>query len=70
VPAAGLVITAVDGSATVSVRRFAGGFPEKPAGRIAAGGTGGLAFRPDLAQAPWHGRVEPEARVKVCGAPS
>jgi hypothetical protein len=70
VPAAGLVITSMDGRATVSVRRFADGFPQEPAGRIAEGGTGRLAFRPDLSPAPWHARVEPEARVTVCGAPS
>jgi hypothetical protein len=70
VPAGGLVLTARGGEATVSVRRFADGFPDEPLGRIAPGGSGLLTIRPDRAPQPWHVRVAPEARVTACGAPS
>ena len=70
VPAGGLILTASGGGATVTVRRFADGYPEEPLGRIAPGGSGRLAIRPDLAPQPWHVRVAPEARVTACGAPS
>ena len=67
VPAAGLVLTASDqGGATVAVRRFADGFPGDPVGRLAPGGSGVLAIRPDLAPQPWHARVTPEARITAC----
>lgn len=67
VPPEGLVI---NGAATVSVRRFADGFTKDPVGRVAPDGSGLLAIRPDLSTAPWHARVQPEARITVCGAPS
>ena len=67
VPSQGLVIT---GAATLALRRFADGFPDEPVGRIARGGAGRLAIRPDLAPQRWHVRVTPEARVTACGAPS
>ena len=64
------MLTAGGGGATVTVRRFADGFPDEPLGRISPGGSGLLAIRPDLATQPWHVRVAPEARVTACGAPS
>jgi hypothetical protein len=67
VPPEGLVIS---GAASVRVRRFADGFTDDPVGRVAPEGSGLLAIRPDLGTAPWHARVEPEARITVCGAPS
>jgi hypothetical protein len=67
VPPAGLVVS---GAATVSVRRFADGFADEPIGRVAPEGSGLLAIRPDLSTVPWHARVQPEAGVTVCGAPS
>jgi hypothetical protein len=70
VPASGLVLTARGGGATVSLRRFADGFPDKPLGRISPGGAGLLTIRPDRAPHPWHVRVAPEARATACGAPS
>ena len=68
--AGGIVLTADGGGATVTVRRFADGFPNEPLGRISPGGSGLLAIRPDLAPRSWHVRVAPEARVTACGAPS
>ena len=65
VPSDGLVVT---GEATVAVRRFAGGFPDEPVGRIAPGGSGLLAIRADNAPQPWHARVAPAGRVTTCGA--
>jgi hypothetical protein len=70
VPASGLVLTARGGGATVTVRRFADGFPDEALGRISLGGSGLLTIRPDRAPHPWHVRVAPEARVTACGAPS
>ena len=70
VPADGLVLTVRGGGATVTVRRFAGGFPDEPLGRIASGGSGLLTIRPDRATHPWHVRVAPEARATACAAPS
>jgi hypothetical protein len=64
VPSAGLVVT---GEATVAVRRFADGFPADPIGRVAPGGSGLLAIRPDAAMQPWHARVTPAARITACG---
>jgi hypothetical protein len=66
VPAGGLVITATGGSAEVAVRRFAAGFAETPIGQVAAGGSGALAIRGDLASTPWHARVSPAARMTAC----
>jgi hypothetical protein len=70
VPASGLVLTARGGGATVTVRRFADGFPKDPLGRLSPGGSGLLRIRPDRSPRPWHVRVAPEARVTACGAPS
>ena len=71
VPAGGLVVTAPEaGGAAVSVRRFADGFPEEPLAEVAPGGSGLLIIREDLARAPWHVRVAPEARVTACSASS
>ncbi len=64
VPPGGLLVT---GAATVAVRRFAGGFPEDPIGRVAPGGSGLLAIRADRAPQPWHARVMPQARMTACG---
>jgi hypothetical protein len=67
VPSDGLVLTASEeGGATVAVRRFADGYPDEPAGRLAPGGSGLLAIRTDLAEQPWHVRVSPEARITAC----
>jgi len=54
VPANGVVLTAQDGPATVTLRRFAYEFSDKPVGRLAAGDSGLLAIRSDLAPNPWH----------------
>jgi hypothetical protein len=71
VPANGLVLTARGGGATVTLRRFADGFPDEPPGRISPGRSGLLTtIRPDRAPHPWHVRVAPEARATACGAPS
>jgi hypothetical protein len=67
VPANGVVLTAQDGTATVTLRRFADEFSDKPVGRLAAGDSGLLAIRSDLAPNPWHARVVPEARLTACG---
>jgi hypothetical protein len=69
VPSTGLLLTAAGGGATMTVRRFADGFPEEPLARIAPGGTGRLAIRADLAPNPWHVRVAPEGRITACGMP-
>jgi hypothetical protein len=66
VPRDRLVITA-GGGATVTVRRFADGFPDEPLGRIAPDGSGTLAIRADLASTPWHVRVASEGRMTACG---
>jgi hypothetical protein len=65
-PAGGVVISADRGPATISIRRFADGFSERPLGRIAAGRSGRLAIRADRAAQPWHVRVVPEARATAC----
>jgi hypothetical protein len=67
VPAGGLVLKAEGGSATVALRRFADEFSNDPVGRLAAGDSGLLAIRADLAPNPWHARVLPEARLTACG---
>ena len=51
----------------VDHRRFADEFSDKPVGRLAAGDSGLLAIRSDLAPNPWHARVVPEARLTACG---
>jgi hypothetical protein len=66
VPSTGLLLTATGGGATVTVRRFADGFPERPLARLAPGGTGMLAIRADRAPNPWHVRVAPEGRMTAC----
>ena len=51
----------------MTLRRFADEFSDKPVGRLAAGDSGLLAIRSDLAPNPWHARVVPEARLTACG---
>jgi hypothetical protein len=70
VPSTGLLLRAPgNGGATVTLRRFADSFQDEPVGRVMPGGDGLLAIRTDLSPVPWHARVEPEARITVCGAP-
>jgi hypothetical protein len=66
VPPNGLLLTADDGGATIKVRRFADGYADAPLARIAPGGTGLLAIRPDRAPNPWHVRVSPAGRLTAC----
>lgn len=64
VPAGGLVIKPVGGPVTVSVRRFATTFPDRPL--TTASGPGVLKIDPDRAPQPWHVRLAPAARVDAC----
>jgi hypothetical protein len=66
-PPAGLLLTAEDGPAAVSVRRFAVGFPQEPQAALSASGSATLRIGPDRATRPWHVRVEPAADVRACG---
>ena len=66
-PPDGVLLTAEGGSASVSVRRFAAGFPPEPAQRLAGGASATLRIEPDGAAQPWHVRVSPEGRVTACG---
>ena len=59
VPANGVVLTALDGPATVTLRRFADEFPDKPVGRLAAGDSGLLRDPP---------RPRPEPMARTCRA--
>jgi hypothetical protein len=64
-PPGGVVVTAEGGPATVSVRRFADEF--QPAGKLASSATAMLRIGPDRATQPWHVRVAPAGRARVCG---
>jgi len=66
-PAAGVLLRAHGGPATVALRRFADGFPAQPLGTIGAGGSATLRIEPDLADRPWHVRVASERPVAACG---
>jgi hypothetical protein len=68
-PPGGLVLTTGDGPATVSLRRFADGFPTTELGRIAASSTAALRVASDGDDdARWHVRIAPGAAVTACGA--
>jgi hypothetical protein len=67
VPPQGLLLSARGGQATVSLRRFADGYPERPLGTLApSAGAAALRIRPDLAEQPWHLRVAPAGSATVC----
>ena len=66
VPPEGLRFATASGAAAVTVRRFAGSFPEQPLSRLAASSRGTLRIAGDRAAAPWHVRVAPEAAVTAC----
>jgi hypothetical protein len=66
-PAAGLGLTAAQGPAAVSVRRFAATFPPTPLAALEPGGSGILRIGADRAPQPWHVRIAPQGRVTACG---
>ena len=66
-PSGGVRLKTGSGPATVSVRRFAGVFPEAPLGHMAAASSANIRIPADGARAPWHLRVAPEAEVTACG---
>jgi hypothetical protein len=66
-PPAGVRLTAGNGSADITVRRFATGFPQESLSRLAASSTGTLRIARDRSDAPWHVRVASEAAVTACG---
>jgi hypothetical protein len=67
VPPTGLRLTAEDGPAAVSARRFADTFPSRPQATLAPGADATMRIPRDLAPQPWHARVRPAGRVTVCG---
>lgn len=68
VPPDGLRLTARGGAATVSVRRFADGFPSRPRATLAGSAT--LRIGRDLTSTPWHARIAPEGELQACGLAS
>jgi hypothetical protein len=64
-PPAGLIVTADGGPVAIGMRRFADEY--KPVGRVATGASGVLRIAPDRAVQPWHLRVSPTERARVCG---
>ena len=66
-PSAGLRLSASDGPATVSLRRFAAAFPSTPLGTVAPGASAVLRIREDHAPVPWHVRIAPQGHVTACG---
>jgi hypothetical protein len=67
VPPAGLLVTTRDGSARVSLRRFAKTFPTDPQGALVPSASATLRIAQDPAPQAWHMRLEPQGRLKVCG---
>ena len=67
VPPAGLLASTRGGDARVSFRRFAQTFPPDPQGTLATPATATLRIREDLDSRPWHLRLEPQGRLRVCG---
>jgi hypothetical protein len=65
VPPTGLLVTGEGGLVAVGVRRFADEF--QAVGTVAAGASAVLRIGPDLATQPWHLRVAPTERARVCG---
>jgi hypothetical protein len=65
VPAAGLLLTAEDGAAKLSVRRFGDEF--QTLGSLAASSPATLRIAPDRADQPWHLQLAPTGRATVCG---
>jgi hypothetical protein len=65
VPAGGLLLTAEEGAAKLSVRRFAGEF--QALGSLAASSPATLRIAPDRADQPWHLQLAPTGRATVCG---
>jgi hypothetical protein len=65
VPARGLLVTAQGGPVEAGIRRFGDEF--QSIGTLAPGASAVLRIRPDLAPQPWHLRVSPGQRVRVCG---
>jgi hypothetical protein len=66
-PDAGVRLTAAQGAAAVSLRRFAATFPPAPLGTLAPGGSAILRIGGDRAAEPWHVRIAPQGRVTACG---
>jgi hypothetical protein len=65
VPAAGVLVRAIQGSVAISVRRFGDVF--QPLGTLAASSAPSvLRIGPDLATQLWHVRLVPAARATVC----
>jgi hypothetical protein len=65
-PPAGLRLTTGAGAASLSLRRFAAGFPPQPLSRISPGSSAELSIPGDGAAAPWHVRIAPDAAVTAC----
>jgi hypothetical protein len=65
-PAAGLLLKAEGGPATVSLRRFADVFAEESERRLSAGASATLRIPGDASPQPWRVRVAPEGRLTVC----
>ena len=66
VPPDGLLLTAGDGPVSVSVRRFATGFPVKPQAMIPSRSSTTLRIGRDRAPVAWHVRLAPSAAVTAC----
>jgi hypothetical protein len=69
VPAAGLLLEAGGGPATIALRRFATAFPAAPHARLAASARVALRVRPDASAVAWHARIAPAGRVTACALP-
>jgi hypothetical protein len=67
VPPGGVLVTGEGGPARVKLRRFAETFPTDPHGTLAPGAPAALRIDEDRASAPWHLRLEPQGRLRVCG---
>jgi hypothetical protein len=67
VPPEGVLVTTLGGSTTVRLRRFAGSFPTAPLGSLEASASAALRPGADPSPLPWHVRLEPQGRLRVCG---
>jgi len=66
-PAAGVLLIARDGPATVAVRRFADAFPEQPQATLPPATPAAMRIDRDGATQPWHLRVASTGRLTACG---
>ena len=65
IPRAGLLLTTGGGGASVGVRRFGDSFER--VGRLEPSDSAKLQIATDRSSQPWHARVVPADRVRLCG---